>query len=121
MLISISDFQLDLPICWAEVVRVAGYPREKSIRYGSPSCDKDGYFMPLQCRPSLGCFCVDKYGNVTIQPSGNRSTIPDCRNLTQGGKSLTAKQNITLPTTELQPTTTGKNAFHYSRIIFDRT
>ena len=100
-----ADFQLELPICWAEVVKVAGYPREKSIRYGSQSCDKDGYFTPLQCSPSLGCFCVDKYGNVTIQPSRNKSSIPDCRSLTHDAKSLTTKQNIMLPTTQVQPTT----------------
>ena len=118
MLIFISDFQLELPICWA--ARVTGHSRKKSIRYGSPSCDKDGYFAPLQCQPSLGCFCFDKYGNVTIQPSRNRSSIPDCRNLTHDAKSLTTKQNIILPTIQVQPTTNGKNAFHYSRIIFDR-
>ena len=67
-----------------------------------PSCDKDGYFTPVQCRPLMGCYCVDKYGNPTTKPSRGKSFV-GCRKFIQGTASA--------------PTAKGNNSFNIFQII----
>ena len=69
------------PPCWKRV-------REQNRKFGlrrpedlyMPRCDKHGFYIPLQCPPLTGCYCVDKYGNPT---SGSRRGPfrPNCRNI----------------------------------------
>ena len=83
----------ELHPCWKRVeedkVRLAGLLQD----VGSSSCDEDGYFTPVQCRPLIGCYCVDKYGVFIKYLSKDISINEDCSNL-------------------LQPTTPGI-VFHY--------
>ena len=105
----ISD-SLEIPPCWKTV-------KANKARFGSntpadlviPSCDKDGYFTPVQCRPLMGCYCVDKYGNPTTKPSKRKSFV-GCRNIIQGTTSS--------PATQVRPTK-GNNAFDIFQIILD--
>ena len=76
-----------------------------------PKCDKDGYFVPRQCQPIGGCYCVDRYGNPTTKPSSRKSLV-GCRNIIQGTTSA--------PTTQVQPTK-GNNAFNILQIILDKS
>ena len=94
----------EVPPCWKRVkANKARFGSNTPADFVDPSCDKDGYFTPLQCRPLMGCYCVDKYGNPTTKPF--RSFVPDCRKLIQNTKPLTTRQPTKPPTSQVQSTT----------------
>ena len=108
--IYISD-SLEIPPCWKRVkANKARFGSNTPEDFVNPSCDKDGYFTPLQCRPLMGCYCVDKYGNPTTKPSRGRLPI-GCRNFIQSTTSA--------PTTQVQPTE-GNNALNIFQIVLDK-
>jgi hypothetical protein len=88
------DF-LELPVCLAASERTSHL---KVFGWSGPSCDKDGYFSPLQCPFKTGCYCVDQYGEATTKVSRDISSVQDCKKFIQNTKQ---------PTTEVQPTTAG--------------
>ena len=73
---------LDLPPCWKTVEAAKAWINSGLQDVSYPKCDKDGYFTPLQCQPVGGCYCVDKYGNLTTKPRGRFFGRPDCRKST---------------------------------------
>ncbi|XP_028390765.1 uncharacterized protein LOC114515670 isoform X2 [Dendronephthya gigantea] len=83
------------PPCWKQA-------RKDKERFGnnfpedfsSLSCDKDGYFKLLQCRPLMGCYCVDKYTGTREDP-----VVANCGLLNRGIKSLPTER--TSPTSEI--------------------
>ena len=106
------SYSLALHPCWKRVkANKARFGNNTPADFVNPSCDKDGYFTPVQCRPLMGCYCVDEYGNRI--PKRLRSFIPDCRRLIQDTKQLTTVQPTKLPTTQVQPTTKGNVAYNF--------
>ena len=100
--IYISD-SLEIPPCWKTVkANKARFGSNTPADFVDPSCDKDGYFTPVQCRPLMGCYCVDKYGKAITKPSRGRLSM-GCRSLIQSTTSA--------PTTQVQPTK-GNSSFH---------